>query len=115
MTDPDAPDTTPELRKVQVHRSTGWTTVRMAAIKRGDIFRLFEPDGTPVIDAAGRSMWKATKDASLVYPNYYGGEYRGTLDGGPPPSGHTESDSLPPGTMVQGVMAQDWHEPLDGD
>lgn len=90
------------LRKIQVGQSLRWYTVRMATIKKGDVFRMFEPDGTPVIDSEGRSMWRASTDAHLVYPRYY-------QRAGDAPLGYTENDELPPGTLVSGVEVEDQH------
>ena len=38
----------PSLRKVEVLREGAWETVRLAEVRRDDVFRMFEPDGEPV-------------------------------------------------------------------
>jgi len=40
-----------ELRRVKVLREGQWVQVRMKELKVGEKFRMFEPDGTPVIDS----------------------------------------------------------------
>lgn len=55
------------MRKVEVNTTAGsqitgetWTPKHFTELKEGDIFRLFEEDGTPVRDSKGRSVWLAS-------------------------------------------------------
>lgn len=57
------------LRKVQVKRKVGWRSCRLEIIKKGDIFRMFEPDGTPIKHNNGCIIMKANCDAFLIKPN----------------------------------------------
>lgn len=45
------------LRKVK--NTDVWLRVRMADLSVGDVFRLDEPDGTPVLDNDGKSLFCA--------------------------------------------------------
>lgn len=54
-----------EFRKVEVLKKGEWKTVRLKEVKKGDRFRLFEPDGTPVLDNKQRAEMIACKDAYL--------------------------------------------------
>lgn len=40
-----------------------WTSVAFADIKRGDLFRMFEPDGAPAYKGA---IWQAASDAEPI-------------------------------------------------
>jgi len=49
----------------------GWTEVSFEQLLKGDTFRLFESDGTPVIDDEGKSIFVATCDP-YVYRGVWG-------------------------------------------
>lgn len=53
------------IRKAEVLRDGVWMTIRGIDVKAGEIFRLFEPDGTPVKNKAGLTSFKAIKDARV--------------------------------------------------
>lgn len=44
------PKNDPNKRMVEVKSCNGWTRTEMKYLKPGDIFRMFDPDGTPVSD-----------------------------------------------------------------
>lgn len=47
-----------KLRRVEVRRDSGWEAVLdLGQLEPGDVFRMFEPDGTRVFDAGGFSAW----------------------------------------------------------
>ncbi len=55
-----------EFRKAQVLKTGpggGWWDIQFEDIKAGDIFRLFEQDGSPVTNIEGRAFYKALSDA----------------------------------------------------
>jgi len=55
----------PELRKVQVFTMSGWAKAEWGQLKKGHIFRLVEPDGSPV---DGGEINIATADAVVRPP-----------------------------------------------
>lgn len=52
-------------RRVEVHRDAEWVRVSMKDVRSGDVFRMFEPTGSPVVDPSGRTEWEADSDAFL--------------------------------------------------
>lgn len=56
-----------EKRQVEVVvAGIGWVSCKFADIVEGDHFRLFEEDGTPVVDNDGNAEFTAIKDAYQV-------------------------------------------------
>lgn len=54
---------TRELRKVQALRDDIWTDIQFTDLKRGDIFRMFDPpDNTPVVGVEGGTEFLATSE-----------------------------------------------------
>lgn len=56
-----------QWRIVQVHRGGHWVTVGLGDIRAGDRFRMFEPDGKPVMEG-GHSVFIAQSDAVPIEP-----------------------------------------------
>ena len=54
-----------DIRKVEILKCGGWEISKMIDIKNGDIFRLFEPDGTKVVDSKGSTSWIADGDSFI--------------------------------------------------
>lgn len=57
------------MRKIQRLESAGWVDVKPNEVKKGDIIRLFEPDGRPVRipdwPVKGQSVLKVTRVVAL--------------------------------------------------
>jgi hypothetical protein len=53
----------PNVRKAQVRVQNEWRDVYPQSIKRNDLFRMFEPDGTPIIFPDGSTTQFALEDA----------------------------------------------------
>lgn len=56
-----------QWRKCEVFKGL-WINLDLGLIKKGDVFRLFEADGTPVTDGQGRTEFTALKDAVPCEP-----------------------------------------------
>lgn len=52
-------------RMVERRTDQGWRVTEMSAIKKGDEFRMFDPDGNPV-KLNGSTLLRAAEDASCV-------------------------------------------------
>lgn len=50
-------------RKVEVYQNGGWVMCHPSEIKRGDLYRMYEPNGEPVLDEDGIHQRIAQKDA----------------------------------------------------
>ncbi len=50
-----------EPRKIEVLRNNVWVTIKLTEVKKGETFRLFEPDGTPV-SHKGKTEFLAKED-----------------------------------------------------
>ena len=50
-----------ELRKVEVFKDDGWLEIQFKELEVDNKFRMFEPDGSPVIGLAGVTEWIVTK------------------------------------------------------
>lgn len=57
------------MRTAEVFRSAGlpcagehWVSIAFSELKKWDSFKLFEADGTQVVDAKGHSIWVAASD-----------------------------------------------------
>jgi hypothetical protein len=50
-----------ELRKVEVFRDKEWSEIQFKNLEVNDKFRMFDPDGTPVIGLGGVTEWAVTK------------------------------------------------------
>ncbi len=48
-----------KLRRIEVRAADGqWVeAVDMGVLEAGDTFRMFEPDGSPVVDRGGFTVW----------------------------------------------------------
>lgn len=58
-----------EKRIIEVLKDGGWQKVSgMMEIKKDDVFRMSEPDGTPVL-VEGRKIFKAKSDAFMNQSN----------------------------------------------
>jgi len=57
-----------DLRKVEVLRDNNWTECRLKDVKKGEKFRMFEFDGSPVLGSVGESVFVADSDP-YVGPN----------------------------------------------
>ena len=52
-------------RKIEVSRDDKWVEVQMKDIRKGEKFRMFEPDGKPVVgqgEFKGKTVFKAEED-----------------------------------------------------
>lgn len=55
-----------DMRKVQIYKNNKWRDIDFMQLKQGDKFRMFEPDGEPVISPqSGTSEWITTTDIYL--------------------------------------------------
>lgn len=54
--------TTQDTRKVEKLADGTWHEVPFSELRKGDDFRLFEPDGEPVVDPDGKTIWRALSD-----------------------------------------------------
>lgn len=56
-----------QVRRVEVAQPDGsWLSVHMEQLEPGDVFRMFEPDGTPVTgELSERTEWVADCEASV--------------------------------------------------
>ena len=62
-------------RKVEIRRGGNkWESRSFGEIRRGDVFKLFEPDGEPLQDGEC-GAWVATCDAHKHYPDGHGGKW----------------------------------------
>ena len=53
----------PKMRRIEVFRNGEWVTVgRLLMVRAGERFRMFEPEGKPVKDKAGKTEWVAAID-----------------------------------------------------
>lgn len=50
------------MRITEIYWSNKWIEVAFESLKKGDVFRVFEPDGKPVRDR-GATVFVATSDA----------------------------------------------------
>ncbi len=57
-----------EIRKFQKKTPKGWRTCKIASIKKGNTFRVFEPDNS-IVEFNGTTEFKATKDAAICEAN----------------------------------------------
>lgn len=55
-----------EYRTTEVFKNEKWNKIDFHNLKEFDVFRLFEPDGKPVIDCKGKYIFVATSD---IYQN----------------------------------------------
>ena len=54
-----------DQRTVQLRTEQGWRSTEMSAIKQGDVFRMFEPDGKAVL-LKGAIQLRAAEDAACT-------------------------------------------------
>lgn len=47
-----------ETRRSEVYRDGKWQEVEFELVQVGDLVRLFESDGTPVVDDGGTATWE---------------------------------------------------------
>ena len=50
-----------KLRKVEVFKDNEWSAIQFVDLEVDDKFRMFEPDGTPVVGLGGVMEWVVTK------------------------------------------------------
>lgn len=55
----------PNVRKAQIWVRNEWRDVYPQSIKRDDVFRMFEPDGTPIVFPDGKTAQFALEDAHV--------------------------------------------------
>jgi hypothetical protein len=70
------------VRTAQIFKDEQWVDIKPIDIKAGDRFRMFEPNGTPVIGPHGTTSWIASKDAfvndiGIVQVNNVGIKFKG--------------------------------------
>jgi hypothetical protein len=51
-----------KLRTVQIYINNKWTPIDFTELHKNDIFRMFEPDGTPVKGNTGSVYFLATSE-----------------------------------------------------
>lgn len=49
-----------QTRCLEVKQGEDWVPAAMGQIDEGDVFRMFNPDGTAVVDQAGKTEWTVT-------------------------------------------------------
>jgi len=54
-----------KLRTVEVKQNGEWTKTNMIDIKKGQTFRMFEPNGDPVEDDDGCTVWTTDSNAYM--------------------------------------------------
>lgn len=52
-------------RRTQIFKDDDWRDAELIEVKAGDRFRMFEPNGSPVIGPHGTINWVAGKDAYI--------------------------------------------------
>ena len=50
-------------KSVYVFRNDVWVEAKFTDLKKGDIFRLFDPDGTPIVGSKKQKEFLATSEA----------------------------------------------------
>lgn len=50
-------------RVCEIHCKGKWIKVHIREVKKGMLFRLYEPTGVPVKDKKGNTVWRAKKDS----------------------------------------------------
>jgi len=55
-----------DLRRVECLTKDGFKPVRMKDLKVGDVFRIFEPDGTIIPDEKGNTMFKVQEPPAKI-------------------------------------------------
>lgn len=53
------------VRRVQIKINNEWKDIKFADLKKGDVFRLFEPDEKEVIDDYGHTEFLATSNIHI--------------------------------------------------
>lgn len=48
-----------QTRTIEILQSSGWVPATLPQLVTGDIFRIFEPDGSPVLNAHGNPEFRA--------------------------------------------------------
>jgi len=60
-------------RKIEMLENEEWKEVQFQELKSGNVFRMFEPDGKPVVGAIdefeGTTSWKVIRDPYLNEDN----------------------------------------------
>ena len=51
------------MRTIMVLRGGEWIQTKLETVKKGEMFKMFESDGTPVEDRYGNVEWEASSDA----------------------------------------------------
>lgn len=60
-----------QIRTVQIFKDMKWQDISFNDLKSGDKFRMFEPDGDPVINTIdGTTEWVAGSDVYYEDGNY---------------------------------------------
>lgn len=54
-----------KLRKVEIKNNEEWKEIEFSELKKGETFRMFEPDGEPVKDLNNRTEFLATSDTYM--------------------------------------------------
>lgn len=54
-----------KLRKVEIKDNDEWKEISFSELKKGDTFKMFESDGTPVKDLYNRTEFLATTNAYM--------------------------------------------------
>jgi hypothetical protein len=54
-----------KLRKVEIKNNNIWEEINFSELKKGDTFRMFEPDGEPVKDLNNKTEFLATSDTYM--------------------------------------------------
>lgn len=49
-------------RTCEIYKEGSWHNTSLNLVKKGELFRLFEPTGEAVLDDAGNSTWLANAD-----------------------------------------------------
>lgn len=55
-----------DLRKIEVLKNNKWQEINFEHLHKGDIFRMFESTGEPVVDNKGNRHFKAVSEPYMT-------------------------------------------------
>lgn len=54
-----------KTRTMEVKQGDEWVKATMCQLDAGDVFRMFNPDGSPVVDHEGKAEWTVKEQPSI--------------------------------------------------